>query len=32
MIPVPDDTARSTAVRTGTVDFVEYAPPRTSRN
>jgi len=28
MIPVPDDTARSTAVRTGTVDFVEYAPAK----
>lgn len=26
--PIPDDTARSTAVRTGTVDFVEYAPPK----
>jgi peptide/nickel transport system substrate-binding protein len=28
MVPVPDDTARSTAVRTGTVDFVEYAPAK----
>ena len=28
MTPVPDDTARSTAVRTGTVDFVEYAPAK----
>ena len=28
MIPVPDDTARSTAVRTGTVDFIEYAPAK----
>lgn len=28
MIPVPDDTARSTAIRTGTVDFVEYAPAK----
>lgn len=27
-VPVPDDTARSTAVRTGTVDFVEYAPAK----
>lgn len=27
-IPVPDDTARSTAIRTGTVDFVEYAPAK----
>lgn len=26
--PIPDDTARSTAVRTGTVDFIEYAPPK----
>ncbi len=28
MTPVPDDTARSTAIRTGTVDFVEYAPAK----
>ena len=28
MVPVPDDTARSTAIRTGTVDFVEYAPAK----
>lgn len=28
MIPVADDTARSTAIRTGTVDFVEYAPSK----
>lgn len=27
-VPVPDDTARSTAIRTGTVDFVEYAPAK----
>ncbi|MBN9388152.1 MAG: ABC transporter substrate-binding protein [Chloroflexi bacterium] len=26
--PIPDDTARSTAVRTGAVDFVEYAPAK----
>lgn len=26
--PIPDDTARSTAVRTGAVDFIEYAPPK----
>jgi peptide/nickel transport system substrate-binding protein len=26
--PIPDDTARSTAVRTGTVDIVEYYPPK----
>jgi len=26
--PIPDDTARSTAVRTGAVDMVEYAPPK----
>ncbi len=26
--PIPDDTARSTAVRTGTVDIIEYAPPK----
>lgn len=24
--PIPDDTARTTAVRTNTVDFIEYAP------
>jgi len=28
MIPIPDDTARSTAIRTGTVDFIEYAPSK----
>jgi peptide/nickel transport system substrate-binding protein len=28
MVPVPDDTARSTAIRTGTVDFIEYAPAK----
>lgn len=28
MIPIPDDTARTTAVRTGTVDFIEYAPSK----
>ena len=27
-IPIPDDTARSTAVRTGTVDLIEYAPAK----
>jgi peptide/nickel transport system substrate-binding protein len=26
--PIPDDTARSTAVRTGAVDMIEYAPPK----
>ncbi len=26
--PIPDDTARSTAVRTGSVDFIEYAPAK----
>jgi len=26
--PIPDDTARSTAVRTGAVDIIEYAPPK----
>lgn len=26
--PIPDATARSTAVRTGTVDIIEYAPPK----
>jgi len=26
--PIPDDTARSTAVRTGAVDIVEYAPAK----
>lgn len=26
--PVPDDTARTTAVRTGSVDIIEYAPPK----
>jgi peptide/nickel transport system substrate-binding protein len=26
--PIPDDTARSTAVRTGAVDMVEYYPPK----
>jgi peptide/nickel transport system substrate-binding protein len=26
--PIPDDTARSTAVRTGAVDLIEYAPPK----
>jgi peptide/nickel transport system substrate-binding protein len=26
MTPISEDTARTTAVRTGTVDFVEYAP------
>jgi len=25
-IPIPDDTARTTAVRTNTVDLIEYAP------
>jgi peptide/nickel transport system substrate-binding protein len=28
MIPIPDDTQRTTAVVTGTVDFIEYAPLR----
>ena len=28
MIPIADDTARTTAVRTGTVDFIEYAPSK----
>src|SRR5437588_1491788 len=26
--PIPDDTARSTALRTGAVDIIEYAPPK----
>jgi peptide/nickel transport system substrate-binding protein len=26
--PIPDDTARSTALRTGAVDMIEYAPPK----
>lgn len=26
--PIPDDTARSTAVRTGAVDMIEYAPAK----
>lgn len=26
--PIPDDTARSTALRTGTVDFIEYVPQK----
>src|SRR5205085_11710973 len=28
MTPISDDTQRSTAIRTGTVDFVEYAPAK----
>lgn len=27
-MPIPDDTARSTALRTGAVDMIEYAPPK----
>lgn len=27
-MPIPDDTARSTALRTGAVDIIEYAPPK----
>jgi peptide/nickel transport system substrate-binding protein len=28
MTPISDDTQRTTAVRTGTVDFIEYAPAK----